>query len=276
MDAGQLVGDDIDDRHRAGAAVAAGRGRGLRARRVSAHGGAGDGARHDASTAARRSWSVNIEVPEEALVERLTPRRICANCGWNAVPGMNACARVRRRRSVPAAATTASTIVRERLRVYARDTQPLVEFYAGAADVPVGRRRLRRRTPWRADSGRGACASVGEERTRDHLPLGGRDREDAARPNQLVARRRSRSCEAAVAPGVTTADLDRLAERLVRDGGADAGVQGLPRVSRDAVRVGERGGRARDSVGDARAGGRRHHLARHGREARRVTTATRR
>ena len=59
--------------------------------------------------------------------------------------------------------------------------------------------------------------------------------------------------EAAVAPGVTTADLDRLAERLVRDGGRGAGVQGLPRVSRDAVRVDQRGGRARHSVADAGA-----------------------
>ena len=32
--------------------------------------------------------------------------------------------------------------------------------------------------------------------------------------------------EAAVAPGVTTADLDRLAERLVRDGGAEPAFKG--------------------------------------------------
>ena len=32
---------------------------------------------------------VDIEVPEETLVERLTLRRICANCGWNAAPGVD-------------------------------------------------------------------------------------------------------------------------------------------------------------------------------------------
>jgi adenylate kinase len=70
---------------------------------------------------------VNIEVPEETLIERLTLRRICANCGWNAVPGLNACAKCggplvpRRDDNVD--------VVRERLRVYDRDTQPLVEFY---------------------------------------------------------------------------------------------------------------------------------------------------
>jgi adenylate kinase len=70
---------------------------------------------------------VNIEVPEEALVERLTMRRICGSCGWNAVPGMTSCARcggalIQRRDDTV-------DIVRERLRVYARDTQPLVDFY---------------------------------------------------------------------------------------------------------------------------------------------------
>ena len=70
---------------------------------------------------------VNIEMPEETLIERLTLRRICANCGWNAVPGLNACAKCggpliqRRDDNVD--------VVRERLRVYDRDTQPLVEFY---------------------------------------------------------------------------------------------------------------------------------------------------
>lgn len=70
---------------------------------------------------------VNIEMPESALIERLTLRRICANCGWNAVPGMTSCAKcggplVQRR-------DDNVEIVRERLRVYDRDTQPLVEFY---------------------------------------------------------------------------------------------------------------------------------------------------
>jgi adenylate kinase len=71
---------------------------------------------------------VNIEVPEETLIERLTLRRICGSCGWNAVPGMIACAKcggalVQRR-------DDNVEIVRERLRVYDRDTQPLVEFYS--------------------------------------------------------------------------------------------------------------------------------------------------
>ena len=70
---------------------------------------------------------VNIEVPEERLIERMTLRRICGSCGWNAVPGMTQCSKcggalVQRR-------DDNVEVVRERLRVYARDTQPLVEYY---------------------------------------------------------------------------------------------------------------------------------------------------
>jgi adenylate kinase len=70
---------------------------------------------------------VDIEVPEDVLVKRLAERRICGNCGWGATPGVNSCARcggplVQR-------SDDGEEIVRERLRVYWRTTQPLVEFY---------------------------------------------------------------------------------------------------------------------------------------------------
>ena len=70
---------------------------------------------------------VSIEVPEETLIERLTLRRICANCGWTAAPGVTVCARcggplVQRR-------DDSVDVVRERLQVYTRQTEPLVEYY---------------------------------------------------------------------------------------------------------------------------------------------------
>jgi adenylate kinase len=70
---------------------------------------------------------VDVEVPEDALVDRLSGRRVCGACGWTAPPGLTACAKcggtlVQRRDDSP-------DVVRERLRVYARDTRPLVEFY---------------------------------------------------------------------------------------------------------------------------------------------------
>ena len=70
---------------------------------------------------------VSIEVPEETLIERLTMRRICGNCGWIAPRGVTVCERCggtliqRRDDNVD--------VVRERLQVYARQTEPLVEFY---------------------------------------------------------------------------------------------------------------------------------------------------
>jgi adenylate kinase len=70
---------------------------------------------------------LSIEVPEAALVDRLANRRICAKCGWSPPPGLTACERcggplVRRKDDTV-------EVVRERLRVYARDTQPLLDFY---------------------------------------------------------------------------------------------------------------------------------------------------
>jgi adenylate kinase len=71
---------------------------------------------------------VDINVPEDELVRRLAGRRICVNCGANAGPDDEAaCARcggafVQRN-------DDGEGIVRERLKVYRRETRPLVEYY---------------------------------------------------------------------------------------------------------------------------------------------------
>jgi adenylate kinase len=70
---------------------------------------------------------VDIEVPEEVLVTRLQARRICRNCGWNATPGIEVCAQCGG--SLVQRSDDNSEVVRERLRVYARSTRPIVEFY---------------------------------------------------------------------------------------------------------------------------------------------------
>jgi adenylate kinase len=74
---------------------------------------------------------VSIEVPETTLVERLGGRRICVKCGWSPPPGVTECGRcggqlVRRKDDTV-------DVVRERLRIYERDTQPLLEYYHGRA-----------------------------------------------------------------------------------------------------------------------------------------------
>jgi adenylate kinase len=70
---------------------------------------------------------VDIEVPEDALVRRLGERRICGSCGWIASPGATRC--VRCGGAIVQRKDDEADVVRERLRVYARDTQPLVDYY---------------------------------------------------------------------------------------------------------------------------------------------------
>jgi adenylate kinase len=70
---------------------------------------------------------VELVVPEDELVRRLSARRVCAGCGVNAWAADTACATCGGR-LVQRDDDTAE-VVRERLRVFARQTQPLVAFY---------------------------------------------------------------------------------------------------------------------------------------------------
>ena len=79
---------------------------------------------------------VDIQVSEAELVRRLTNRLICAGCGANAPEGLIAgtpaardarCARCGG--SFVQRADDGEAVVRERLRVYERNTKPLVEYY---------------------------------------------------------------------------------------------------------------------------------------------------
>lgn len=73
---------------------------------------------------------VDIVVPEDVLVRRLAARRICSVCGANApVEWTTRCGRcggvlVQR-------TDDGDGVVRERLKVYQRQTKPLVDYYSG-------------------------------------------------------------------------------------------------------------------------------------------------
>jgi len=73
---------------------------------------------------------VDIVVPEEVLVRRLAARRICGVCGsnalveWTTTCGKCGGALVQR-------TDDGDGIVRERLKVYHRQTEPLVDYYSG-------------------------------------------------------------------------------------------------------------------------------------------------
>jgi len=71
---------------------------------------------------------VDLAVADEELVRRLTSRRVCGSCGANAAgPAEAACGRCGG--TLVQRSDDREDVVRERLRVYARNTRPLLEFY---------------------------------------------------------------------------------------------------------------------------------------------------
>jgi adenylate kinase len=75
---------------------------------------------------------LDIVVPEDILVRRLATRRICRECGSNAAPEWTtACGKCGG--ALVTRVDDGIDIVRERLKIYLRQTRPLVEYYAGRA-----------------------------------------------------------------------------------------------------------------------------------------------
>jgi adenylate kinase len=72
---------------------------------------------------------LDIVVPEEVLVRRLAMRRICSRCGTNAaVEWTGDCQKCGG--EMVARIDDGVEIVRERLKVYRRQTEPLVDYYS--------------------------------------------------------------------------------------------------------------------------------------------------
>jgi adenylate kinase len=84
---------------------------------------------------------VEIQVPDEELIRRVRGRRVCDDCGANAdafehkadaLPDL--CQNTERCRTTGpkwvARSDDSETIVRERLKVYWRDTRPMIEYYS--------------------------------------------------------------------------------------------------------------------------------------------------
>lgn len=72
---------------------------------------------------------LDIVVPEDVLVRRLASRRICGRCGLNApVESTGTCPKCGG--ALVARVDDGVSIVRERLKVYQRQTKPLVDYYS--------------------------------------------------------------------------------------------------------------------------------------------------
>lgn len=71
---------------------------------------------------------LDIVVPEDVLVRRLASRRICSKCGADAAGWQDTCQKCGGR--LVTRADDDDSIVRERLKVYQRQTKPLVDYYS--------------------------------------------------------------------------------------------------------------------------------------------------
>jgi adenylate kinase len=72
---------------------------------------------------------LDIVVPEDVLVRRLATRRICSKCGANAsVEWIASCGKCGG--ALVARVDDNVNIVRERLKIYQRQTKPLVDYYS--------------------------------------------------------------------------------------------------------------------------------------------------
>lgn len=84
---------------------------------------------------------VEIQVPDEELVRRVRGRRVCDDCGANADAFehradvlSDLCQNTERCRTIGpkwvARSDDSETVVRERLKIYWRDTRPMIEYYS--------------------------------------------------------------------------------------------------------------------------------------------------
>jgi adenylate kinase len=74
---------------------------------------------------------VDVTAPEDELVRRMLSRLVCLNCGTNADPGTDRSQPCRKcGGQLGQRADDNEATVRERLRVYQRDTKALVDYYS--------------------------------------------------------------------------------------------------------------------------------------------------
>jgi adenylate kinase len=72
---------------------------------------------------------IDVEVPQEQLVQRLANRRICTKCGANADPKRQADSCEKCGGTLEQRADDDKDVVLERLNVYQRSTTPVLEYY---------------------------------------------------------------------------------------------------------------------------------------------------
>ena len=240
MDAGDLVPDDVmigivDERldqrrhHAAGATCStASRARCRRPRRSTR-----------SSPSGRSTWSSTSRCRDDVVLERLAARRVCIDCGTNYSVDGAAEARLDlrrlRRRGRPA-----------RRRHRGGDQPPPRPLRA--RDRAADRRTTRSRACWSMVDGVGTADEVlGPARRRDRRRPASAGRRAVTEPSPVRTRRPARRrcagpagswprcttrIRAAIRPGVTTAELDRIGREVLDRRGATLELPRLPRLSR--------------------------------------------
>lgn len=112
---------------------------------------------------------IELSVPDVELVQRLSRRRVCGRCAatYGAAGGEAASACARCGEELAQRSDDREEVVRERLRVYHRQTQPLVAFYE---DRPSFRRVDGNRAP---DTVNAALGAAIDEALAGSRPLAG-------------------------------------------------------------------------------------------------------
>ena len=192
-----------------------------------------------------------IEVPDDEVVRRLAGRRVCVknpshiyHVDFDPPKHEGVCdqdgSRLIQRDD------DREETIRQRLEVYHAQTEPLIAYYDRAGPAAPLRRHARARRGARphprhrrhaAPRGGAALsvrphppADVAAKLRGDHQEVPRGDREDGAR-RRGAGRRRSTCSQGTIRPGVSTGELDALAERFIRSQGATPtfkGYRGFP------------------------------------------------
>ena len=160
-------------------------------------------------------------------------------------------------------------VIRRRQEVYAEQTEPLIEVYRDRNLLDRGRRHGRGRRGHRADLRRARGRRARADRRPPWASATAASR--SRRPSRSTrcgspgcsSARRSSCCATSVRAGITTGELDAIAEENIRAGGGSPVVPRLrpPAVPGDHLRLGQRRGGARHP-GRPGARGRRRDLDR--------------
>ena len=175
---------------------------------------------------------LDIVVPESELARRLGSRMICEDCGHNAdgkETDAGAAAACCGGKLTQRADDNARSCC-ERFKIYQRATQAAGGLLSRAADVPVDQRRadgwIAWRRIWRRRSRRSATApNARAEASAVIVCRSAAELERMREAGRLVGEVLT-ELAAAVAPGVSTADLDELAEKRIRQAGATPAFKG--------------------------------------------------